>query len=270
MQVSNVRNAYMAVPNTNVAKNSSVASETNINFGSDTVEISKEAQQAKLEMENREFYGDKTYELMKVRGLSDEDIKEYSAIVTDAKSATDKRQFLYGLDDKQRDLVKRANSYGSRLTDSTIASFSDEGVYNMLTSQKHRDYKDFNNDGIVEHGAAMTLVFPPPNAPDHVHEAYEELSKDWDLKDKLLFEGYFMNQSFSANIRYDANGQANGFYEPGDPEYVNIYEGNNNANWREIIDNAYEYFDFLDYIGEPRPEDRQKMQDFDKLIFGGN
>lgn len=268
MQITNVASAYKPVHTSYSSNQVASSQETGLVLAKDTVEISEEAKRASMGRKNIEFFGEKAYGLLKIRGIKEEEIAEYSEIVTAASEASDKRQFLLGLDTEQRDLVKRANSYGSKLTDSNIASFSDEGVYNMLTSQRKRDFKDFNNDGIVEHGNALSVVFPPPNASDHVHEAYEELTKDMDFKEKMLFEANFMTQSLEANFKYDSNNNVVGRYEPGDKEYVNIYAGNDDATWKNVLNSVYDYFDFLESRGEGRPEDRKLVEDFENLIFG--
>lgn len=211
---------------------------------------------------------DDAKDILKRRGLDDAEVLAFAEIVRDAEDATDKKAFIKSLSVEDRDLLKRANSYGRKLTHSEIDGFSEEGAYNFLVDQTKRTKVDFNNDGMVEHGQAMTFVFPPPNSPDHIKDAYDEFTKDMDMKERLKIEIYFMSQSLTANIKYDGSGKTVGFYFPGEEGYTNIYEGNSDSTWKGIFNKIHNYFDLLEDLGEARPEDEKLISEFENMVFG--
>lgn len=111
--------------------------------------------------------------LMRTRGLGDEEISAFRDILAGYESSgMDAGDFLKSLSNEERDLVKRANSYGQDLTDEVIDGFSEEGAINMLREQDYRFAVDLNGDDIVESGAAKTFSFPPPSAPAKVMDAW--------------------------------------------------------------------------------------------------
>lgn len=208
------------------------------------------------------------YELLKLRGLTDDEVAAFRALVETAAETGDPRGCLAGMDTAQRELVRKANSYGSDLTDERLAQMSDEGVTNLLVRQDCRAFVDYNNDGIVEHGAGMTFVFPPPNAPDAVKDAWEatlaEMPRGYN---RLLAPTLFMVLSLQANIRTDADGKAVGVIGPGEAGYRNIFS-TAVAGWRDLFDRAEAYLDWSDkFITEPqairhRALDRQMLELF--------
>lgn len=150
----------------------------------DTVEISQEAVNAlKTDAAIK-----RATSLMQKRGLSKEEIAEFRSILEQFKtSSKSPKDFLKALSVKERDLVKRANSYGRDLSDREIDSWSKEGAVNMLREQDWRFAVDSNNDNIVQHGAAKTFSFPPPNSPEIIKDAWEIMSKDMSFKEQMLF-----------------------------------------------------------------------------------
>jgi hypothetical protein len=57
-----------------------------------------------------------------------------------------------------------------------INAISDEGAANLLTTPEFQ--RDLDGDGLVAVGAAKLFVFPAPDAPREVHEAWAELTKE--------------------------------------------------------------------------------------------
>lgn len=169
--------------------------------------------------------------LMRLRGINDEEITEFRGIVKDyQESGKDAKSYLKSLSFNQRDLVKRATSYGTRFTDVEIDSWSDEGAENMLRDQDWRFAIDLNNDGMVDHGAAKTFVFPPVGAPDEVKDAWEKMSESMTEQERLLFPFRFMpmnieNQAEKATV--------SGF---------NLSRGfpKDTDGWMEMIDHIFE------------------------------
>ncbi len=208
------------------------------------------------------------YELLKLRGLSDAEVADFRAMVAAADETGDPRGCIADMDAAQRELLRKANSYGSDLTDDRLAQMSDEGVANLLVRQDYRAFVDYNNDGMVEHGAGMTFVFPPPNAPAAVKDAWEatlaEMPRGYN---RLLAPTLFMVLSLQANIRTDADGKAVGVIGPGEAGYRNIF-ATTVSGWQDLFDRAEAYLDWSDtFITEPqairhRKLDRQMLDTF--------
>jgi hypothetical protein len=266
MLIQNILNKYAAF-DTAAATTPPVAVDNPVVQPNDSIDLSAESRTAYEDMASGKAFSAEAYKLLKIRGLTDEDIAGFGRIIAEAGATDDKHAFLKSLSTEELDLVKRANSYGSKLTDRVIDSFSDEGAYNMLVSQDRNDFIDINNDGIVEHGAGKTLVFPPPNSPQNIKEAYAELTKDMSFSERLHLEGYFLLQTLCANIRHDDDGSIR-VLNSDDPEYTNIFAGNDDATWKNIFNELHSYFDFLEYLGQPRPEDEAVISRFEELAFG--
>jgi hypothetical protein len=152
--------------------------------GADQVEISAEARSALVTDQAMA----RSEKMMRVRGLNDEEIASFREILSGYESSgTDAADFLKSLSSEERDLVKRANSYGSDLDNGVIDGFSEEGAINMLREQDYRFAVDLNGDDIVEHGAAKTFSFPPPSAPEGVMDAWDAYSRKLSDQDKMMF-----------------------------------------------------------------------------------
>lgn len=177
------------------------------------------------------------YSLLKIRGLSDDEIDRFQDIKEQAAEATDAKAFLLSLSSDDRLLVKEANSYGRVLRDTEIQSMTEEGARNMLVTQDDRAYVDFNNDGIVDKGVGKMFVFPPPNAPDEVKDAWEKTINALPVGDRLMASSLFMLQSLQANVKSDAEGHPIGVYFPGEEGYTNIFP-TRLEDWRGILDHA--------------------------------
>lgn len=182
--VAAITDAYEATRAVSTKKNEEV-----LTFGEDTAEISEEAKEAQKHAKAIA----RADRLMQLRGLSNDDIKEFRDILQQyEESGKDAKEFLKSLDYNQKDLVKRANSYGTNFTDRDIDSWTDEGAENMLREQDWRFSVDLNNDGIVDHGAAETFVFPPPNSPDVVKDAWDIMADSMTEKEQMLFTMRFL------------------------------------------------------------------------------
>ena len=230
------------------------------NITADSVAISKEGQEAL----KQKTFSDKAYNLLLVRQIPGEDIKRFGAIIQDADSADNAKEFLQNLSNEDRNLVKRANSYGLNLTDSHINTMSEEGARNMLVQPDNRSYVDCNNDGIVDHGVAKSFVFPPPNAPESVKDAWDQTLEGIPENERLLASSIFLTQQFSANIKLDAQGKAIGFYEPGEEGYKNIFSTQENG-WFNLLDQCDEYLDFAEKHSQDSNQAEQ-IQNERKLI----
>jgi hypothetical protein len=66
-------------------------------------------------------------------------------------------------------LLQKANSLAEPIN---VSAYSKEGAVNLLSQPDKSDKVDLNNDGIVEIGAAKTIIFPLVNAPNGVTLAW--------------------------------------------------------------------------------------------------
>jgi hypothetical protein len=95
------------------------------------------------------------------------------------------KSFLAGLSAQDLMLLQQATGLADRID---VAALSEEGAANLLLEQDGR--VDLNNDGLVEVGAAKTVVFPPVNAPQSVKDAWTAATAGMSDKDKMMLNGY--------------------------------------------------------------------------------
>ncbi len=238
---------------------------------SDSVTLSKDVLQEQQDSEKMKDITDRAYKMLKLRDLSEDEINSFREILAQAENAQNAKGLLKSLSTKERALVKKANSYGSDLTNSHIDQMSEEGARNMLVQPDYRFAVDFNNDGIVEHGKAKTFVFPPPNAPDSVKDAWDKTMNSLNEDERLLASTIFLVMSWQENIKTSENGRVVRMIEPGEPDYVNIF-GTDESSWLLLLDKVDEYLDFTEKLDSANREDiekdRQMINTFRKNIIG--
>ena len=216
----------------------------------DVVEISPQAQKS-LTFDKALK---RSEDLMRARGLDEQEITSFRDLLERYDSSRmDAETFLKSLSSEERDLVKRANSYGSDLTDEVIDRFSKEGAGNMLREQDYRFAIDLNGDDIVEHGAGRTFVFPPPSAPETVMDAWDAYSQTLTGEEKLLFSGLFLPISIPAYP--DATTiQGYNLNQQGFPQSA--------QGWLDLLDKIY---DTLEYNNKTS-NDKQTIEHNDKAM----
>lgn len=242
----------------------------NSNKSADTVEISPEAKSAQESQEKMKQLTEDAMKMLKIREVPKADIERFQEILASAEEETDAKSFLKSLSAEDRDIVKRCNSYGCDLNNQHIDGMSEEGARNMLVQPDYRCSVDFNNDGIVEHGQAMTFQFPPPNAPESVKDAWDETTANMSFEEQMKATSLFMVQSLQANVRLDANGEFQEMIEPGDPDYTNIFP-TDQESWAGLLDDIDDYLDWVEDVMPSEKarveEDRQLIDSFRKNIF---
>ncbi|MBU3947794.1 MAG: hypothetical protein KJ826_06185 [Proteobacteria bacterium] len=226
----------------------------------DAVEISTKAQK----IQTVDAALQRSEELMSVRGLDDEEIASFREILSSYESSgMNADEFLKSLSGEERNLVKLANSYGSNLTDNVIDSFSEEGAINMLREQDYRFAIDLNGDDIVEHGAGRTFVFPPPNTPDTVMDAWDTYSRSLTGAEESLFSALFLPIDV-----------------PGYPDATTIRGYNisqqgfppNEEGWLDLLDKIYDTLKYNNKISndqqtiEYNKKAMQQLRDFAATI----
>lgn len=230
--------------------------EKEVSTENDSVSISDEARAAAENETVLKAVSERAYAQLKIRKLSDEDIEQFTAIVKGAGSEDDAKAFLKSLSADERDLVKRANSYGYELNDAHIDMMTEEGARNMLVEPDPRAFVDFNNDGIVDRGIGKTFVFPPPNAPDAIKDAWDKTTQGMTPEEKLMATSAFLVQQLMANIKHDAQGKVTGFYSPGDDGYANIFP-TDTEGWQQLLDKVDAYLNWAKKVtADPAQQSR--------------
>ncbi len=233
--------------------------------------LSEEALNGQQDSEKMSNITDRSYRMLKLRELSEDEINSFREILAQAENVQSAKGFLKSLSTKERALVKKANSYGPDLINSHIDEMSEEGARNMLVQPDYRFAVDFNNDGIVESGKAKTFVFPPPNAPESVKDAWDKTMESLDEDERLLASTIFLVMSWQENIKTSKNGRVARMMEPGEPDYVNIF-GTDELSWLLLLDKVDDYLDFTEKLASANREDiekdRQMIDTFRKNIIG--
>ena len=172
--------------------------------------------------------------LMNVRGVSDEDRARFAQIIQEAvdnNAYDDPVAYIQSLSAEDVEVLRTVHCLAetSGVTDVSTT----EGATNLLLPPGQ--FVDTNNDGLVSNGMATLFQFPPPNAPRSVKDAWDSMSQDMTMEERMLAQVPFMVASIAANVRYDADGTPIGIYEPGDAEYTNIF-GTTQAEWDQLLD----------------------------------
>ena len=171
--------------------------------------------------------------LMHRRGVSEEDRLRFAEIVQDAAKTggyEDPLSYVKSLSKSDIDVLKRVHCFAE--AKGVTAVNTEEGAFNLLLPPSGA--VDTNNDAVVERGIGKNFVFPPPNAPQEVKDAWEKMTADMSEKDRLLAQVPFMVATIGANIEYDENGTATGLHEPGDANYTNIFD-KTKAEWADML-----------------------------------
>jgi hypothetical protein len=242
---------------------------------SDRVEISKAAKIAYEKRQQVEPFSARAYKLLKIRGASESDIDRFQTHVHEARSHISAKEYLQSLSQTDRDLIKRSNSYGIALSSKHIETMSEEGARNLLVEPDRRAFVDYNNDGIVEHGAGKTFLFPPPNAPEEIKTLWDDVSEDMSFQEKMRFTGLFMVLNAEANAKYDSSGTFQGFFTPGEEGYTNIFP-TEKAGWKGLLKTALNHLEWeKEMTQEPKQRERinwqqEKLTLFSKTLFKEN
>jgi hypothetical protein len=153
----------------------------------------------------------------------------------------------------------------SRLADPiNINKLSEEGARNLLAKGDKTKFVDLNNDGITEIGAGKSLIFPPPNAPQSVKDAWEKATANLSFKEKMLAQTPFLVAQLEANVHQLPDGSVR-VTEPGEPGYVNPFAGDA-GDFCNLIDRIVEKLrNFLKRETDP---EQKKHLEFKIEILG--
>lgn len=183
--------------------------------------------------ETGSVFGRDDTRLMHIRGISDQDRQRFAEIVQDAAANggyDDPLGYIKSLSKDDIGVLQRVHSLAEPKGVTGVKT--EEGAFNLLLPQSRQ--VDTNNDAIVERGMAKTFVFPPPNAPQEMKDAWEATTAGMSEKERMLATVPFMVSALAANIRFDDSGTPVGLIEPGEEGYTNIF-GTAKADWTEML-----------------------------------
>lgn len=106
------------------------------------------------------------------------------AVVEDGYA--DPLAFVQGLSLGGLETLKAMHSTG----DLDPATMTEEGALNLILPFNER--QDIDNDGFVEKGHGVGWTFPPVNAPQSVHDAWEKTTEGMSEGDRLMAQAMFM------------------------------------------------------------------------------
>lgn len=131
------------------------------------------------------------------------------------------KQYLTTLTPDELTVLQKASHLADPIN---ISKLSEEGAWNLLAKGDKTKFVDLNNDGITEIGAGKNFIFPPPNAPQAVKDAWEKATAHMTFKERMLAEIPFLVEQFTANIHQSPDGSYR-VVEPGEPGYINPFAG---------------------------------------------
>jgi len=175
----------------------------------------------------------KDAQLMNVRGVSDGDRQRFAEIIDTAANNgayNDPVSYVKTLSSEDVNVLRRVHSLAENtgVTDTRTT----EGAINLLLPPQ--DHVDTDNNGLVSNGTATGFRFPPPNAPQSVKDAWDAITSEMSLEEKMMAEAAFFPAMISANIKTNSSGKPIGIYEPTDPEYTNIF-GTTQGDWNSLL-----------------------------------
>jgi hypothetical protein len=170
------------------------------------------------------------------------------------------KEFLNKLTPNELYQVQKINHLADRIN---VQGLSQEGAENLFLAPVDQ-YKtvDLNNDGIVEIGAAKMMIFPPPNSPESVKQAWKEASKNMTGEQKISIETNFLAKQIEKNAYRKPDGTW-GIHEPGDAGWVNIY-GNSEDS---IVNLCKEIIYRLENPLETPSSEKVKKNEYEKSVF---
>ncbi len=225
----------------------------------DVVEISQDAYDALEQAKQGPELSESVRRNYASRGLSENEITKYRNMIAQADEQENPKEYLKSLSSKDRVFVKKISSYGVLITDAHIDTMSEEGARNLMKLPDNRNRVDLNNDGVVDVGVGKTGMFPPPNAPEKVKDA-------WDKSVEGLSEGETMMKTMEylmfnniKNVRLDSDGAINKtepFAQPGDPDYVNYFP-TEESEWGAFLGEYAEYLQRNIDLAETKEQQEQ-------------
>lgn len=131
----------------------------------------------------------KSIDILKLRGLSDQQVTNFSELLDKAKAKQENnvsaKQVLSNMSKTELEIIQKASSLADPIQ---VSKLSNEGAMNLFAQPDRTGLVDLNNDGIVEIGEGKGLMFPPVNAPSRVKAAWDKATKGLSEQEKLVLE----------------------------------------------------------------------------------
>ncbi|MCH5138663.1 hypothetical protein JMF89_15890 [Clostridiaceae bacterium UIB06] len=169
----------------------------------------------------------------------------------------DTKEFLSKLTSSELYEVQKENHLANNIN---VQALSREGAENLfLQPVDAHKMVDLNDDGVVEVGEAKMFIFPPPNAPEDVKEAWDETSKDMTSEERMHIECKFIAKQIEKNSYKKPDGTW-GVHKPGDAGWVNIFGDSKDS----IISLCNEIIDRIDNPLESLTTEQKKEDEYAK------
>lgn len=127
--------------------------------------------------------------LLQLRGLSSEQVDLFADLLESANHQLENdqsaKQVLSSFSQDEMKLLQKATGLADSID---VNSISTEGAANLLAQPDKTGMVDMNNDGIVEIGKSRMITFPPVNAPESVHQAWDKATEGMDEGDKMIMQ----------------------------------------------------------------------------------
>lgn len=183
-------------------------------------------------------FSTKAVETMSQRGVSADVQNSFRTILDQATASGEKAEsFLSSLSRDDLTVIQKIHDLAE---DIKVRELNEEGAHNLLSPPG--EAADLNNDSFLQIGKAMTKTFPPPNATQTVHDAWNQTMAGRSKRDQLLAEMMFMPLELSANLITDTNGNVTGIRSPHDNNWVNIY-ADSEFTYGTMLDQYAEYLE---------------------------
>ncbi|UTW58116.1 hypothetical protein KFE96_15015 [Kordiimonas sp. SCSIO 12603] len=135
-------------------------------------------------------------------GLSVDEMKAKFANIIERAEAeggfSDPKTFLKSLSSEDRDFLRIVQGHADPVSDKALEAFTEEAALNFFLPPGVQG--DWDGDGLYQIGRADTFRFPSNHTPQHVKDAWEDLTKDMSNGEKMLAEGRFLISVLSVNI----------------------------------------------------------------------
>lgn len=156
-------------------------------------------------------------------GGTESESKSFAEIIAEKKQSGMKaKEYLSTLTPMELYIIQKEKRLAGSIN---IQKLSEEGAENLFVAfGDKRNYVDLNNDGITEIGQGKMFIFPPPNAPASVKDAWDKVTANMTDREKMLATSPFLLAQAEANMRLLPDGRVR-VISPGEEGYINIFNG---------------------------------------------
>lgn len=147
-----------------------------------------------------------------------------------------------------------------------VNSLTEEGALNLLLPPATQ--VDLNGDGLTQSGKAYGIRFPDSRTPPAVVEAWNEVTVDMPMSEKMTYELQMKLPVLLANIDIDANGKFVRQRHPTDPDFQNPMD-DPNYSYVGVTRSQLNYLDAFKAQIDPSRYDRDVAfwQDFQSALL---